>query len=263
MRICEQFIAGKFYDPRLCEDDLVVLPDGLAVIDGVTAKRPNVSNLPSGGRRACEILKRAMPSAIKEADPFKMLQRLNRALADERDKSGGLKASVIVYQAAFQRVVNYGDCQCIIDGNLYRHAKTIDKLNAQKRSRIIKKALHAGVSRDELLHNDVGREAIFNDLISQERFENDPDSEFGFPVLNGGNLQESMMRIYSADPCDEVILATDGYPELKDTLAKSEKALATILAEDPLLIQGRYASTKGVLPGNRSFDDRCYVRLYA
>ena len=57
-----------------------------------------------------------------------------------------------------------------------------------------------------------------------------------------------------------VVLASDGYPRILPTLAASEEALAGLLAADPLCI-GPLCGTKGVRPGNVSFDDRAYVRL--
>ena len=47
----------------------------------------------------------------------------------------------------------------------------------------------------------------------------------------------------------EIVLASDGYPFLKPTLAASEAALAEQIA------------TKGIVEGNKSFDDRTYIRF--
>ena len=56
------------------------------------------------------------------------------------------------------------------------------------------------------------------------------------------------------------MLASDGYPYLKDTLEASEQALQEVLQEDPLLFR-KYKATKGLQIGNRSFDDRAYIKL--
>ena len=59
---------------------------------------------------------------------------------------------------------------------------------------------------------------------------------------------------------DEIILASDGYPNLFDTLKESEFFLKKVINEDPMLIR-LFKSTKGVQKGQDSFDDRAYVRV--
>lgn len=58
----------------------------------------------------------------------------------------------------------------------------------------------------------------------------------------------------------EIVLASDGYPFLKPTLAESEEALANQIANDPQNISS-FIATKGLVEGNKSFDDRTYIRF--
>lgn len=55
-------------------------------------------------------------------------------------------------------------------------------------------------------------------------------------------------------------MASDGYPFLKPTLAESEEALAHLLAYDPQCTH-EFIATKGIVVGNKSFDDRTYIRF--
>jgi len=48
---------------------------------------------------------------------------------------------------------------------------------------------------------------------------------------------------------------------LAETLQESESLLAKHLTDDPLNI-GQFKATKGLLKGNRSFDDRAYIRFF-
>lgn len=57
-----------------------------------------------------------------------------------------------------------------------------------------------------------------------------------------------------------VTLATDGYPVLFETLEESEAALAAALKKDPLCYREN-PQTKGLITGNTSFDDRCYLQF--
>ena len=59
---------------------------------------------------------------------------------------------------------------------------------------------------------------------------------------------------------NEVVLASDGYPFLEPTLAASEVALAEQIANDPQNIHS-FIATKGIVEGNKSFDDRTYIRF--
>lgn len=58
----------------------------------------------------------------------------------------------------------------------------------------------------------------------------------------------------------EIVLASDGYPFLKPTLAASEAALAEQIANDPQNIRS-FIATKGIVEGSKSFDDRTYIRF--
>ena len=60
----------------------------------------------------------------------------------------------------------------------------------------------------------------------------------------------------------EVVLASDGYPFLKPTLAASEAALVEQIANEPQNIRS-FIATKGIVEGNKSFDDRTYIRFLA
>lgn len=53
-------------------------------------------------------------------------------------------------------------------------------------------------------------------------------------------------------------MASDGYPDLCETLRESEEKLKILLEKDPLMIS-IYKSTKGLQKGNTSFDDRAYI----
>ena len=74
----------------------------------------------------------------------------------------------------------------------------------------------------------------------------------GTPIYMPGTRLVSVRR--------SAVLASDGYPTLLPTLGESEEALAKQLADDPQNIRS-FVATKGLVEGNRSFDDRAYVRL--
>ena len=71
------------------------------------------------------------------------------------------------------------------------------------------------------------------------------------------SFQEHLKPVSSPN---EVVLASDGYPFLKPTLAESEEALLHLIAHDPQCIHD-FIATKGLVAGNKSFDDRTYIRF--
>ena len=91
------------------------------------------------------------------------------------------------------------------------------------------------------------------------KYEN-KDESHGFPVLNGQGINEKFITKYKVNKDDSIVLASDGSPVLENSLEASENALKHILESDPLRIS-EYKATKGVKPGNVSFDDRVYCKI--
>ena len=83
---------------------------------------------------------------------------------------------------------------------------------------------------------------------------------FGYPVLNGMGIEESMIKCYSVTEGDTVILASDGYPVLRKTLKECENELDYIRQNDPMCFR-LFRSTKGIKQGNASFDDRAFCKF--
>ena len=95
-------------------------------------------------------------------------------------------------------------------------------------------------------------------------FANKRGSAYGYSVLNGEEIPEELIKVIRLSEFSgsehEIILASDGYPVLKPTLQQSEWELEYIMREDPQCCR-MYESTKGLKSGNKSFDDRTYIRF--
>ena len=70
-----------------------------------------------------------------------------------------------------------------------------------------------------------------------------------------------MISVYKVLDNSQIILSSDGYPQLFETLKESEEYLFTVLKEDPLLYK-KYKSTKGFMKGQNSFDDRAFISFF-
>ena len=80
-------------------------------------------------------------------------------------------------------------------------------------------------------------------------------------MIDGFHVPDEGIRVLSfPENVETVVLASDGYPYLKDTLIASEQALQELLQDDPMLFR-KYKTTKSIQQDNLSFDDRAYLKL--
>ena len=129
---------------------------------------------------------------------------------------------------------------------------------SQTRALAIHMLISSGETEESLMKNDKARDLILDELAMQRYLENQ-GGEYGYSVFSDrGKIKDSFF--INVPSGSEVILASDGYPHLYDTLEKSEKYLNDLVDKDPLCYK-IFRSTKGLSKGNLSFDDRTYVRF--
>lgn len=267
MKIIETFLCGKENNMETCEDALVLGEHLVAVIDGVTAKGNRLWNGKKSGYYAKSLLEEYLQGDVYEQNAQELLHNLDRILREaarsadvELQREDYPRAAVIIYNDFYKEIWAYGDCQCRINGKVYSHAKEIDELNASLRAFYMEYELASGrMSIEELAQNDVGRQAIQNNLLMQFAFENRKGA-FGYPVLNGMGIEETMLKRYPVHRGDIISLASDGYPVLGKDLHECEDELKRLMQNDPLCFR-MYRSTKGRKERNVSFDDRAYCRV--
>jgi glycerophosphoryl diester phosphodiesterase len=263
MRIVESQIIGK-QSQETCEDGIVMTDDFVAVIDGSTSKAdvrysPDVSN----GRLCMQIVSHVISEQLTPDSTVTDFCRLTAEAVSSyypqkpvKADNNLMAASAVVLNVRKREVWFVGDCLCLIDGILYEYPKPEEEINAQKRSDYIHELLKEGRATVEGLRiKDVGRDCIKNELRSCcERQNRD------YAVINGMDIPENLIHVISVADAKEIVLASDGYPVLKRTLAESERELERIINNDPLCIN-LYKATKGVMQGYKSFDDRTFVRI--
>lgn len=264
VRVIESSITGKYGEPDACEDGIFVNENYIAVIDGVTTKSERRYGGKRGGRVAEELIVRKlaeMPGDLNSVSFLNCLSETIHAFSQDHGCSGNEipRACILVYSIHNHVIYGYGDCQCRINGKTYSFHKKIDALNETLRSYVIETALKQGSSLEEIRKDDPGRKAILPYLRTQYLFENET-GEFGYPVLNGDPVNPDLVTEIPVSEGAEVILASDGYPVLKDTLQESENVLKQLLEKDPLCFRIN-PQTKGVVDGQISYDDRSYIRF--
>lgn len=288
MKIIESSIIGK-KSQEACEDGMVVTDDFIAVIDGSTSKTPKHLNPDmKNGRYAMMLISEYIREELKadaSVDDFcqgvtayiynKVYEKLGVEERLKEHPEERLTASAILYSRIRNEVWMVGDCQAIIAGKLYENGKPYEEKIARKRVELIEQGLSPAEARKQI--EPLLIEAM---LSGQNQTYTVID---GFPIYREGvkvvsvsdssSVQDSVPASDSV-PCSgsvsasgtisvsssEIVLASDGYPFLKPTLAASEAALAEQIANDPQNIHS-FIATKGIVEGNKSFDDRTYIRF--
>lgn len=249
-------------------DDAVFVSDRLcAVLDGVTSD----STCACCGNSAGRLAVRAVISHLEVMDPGTGLDEflsgvqstLGSWFEQHQADESSFAASAVVWNAARDELWFVGDCQAFVGGEQLKFPKAIDQAAATVRSAVLKARLLAGESLEALRAADPGRDAIRPLLRSQSQLRNNLDggSDLAYAALSTTKVPRALCTtIQVADDISEIILASDGYPVLLPTLAQTETRLAELLTIDPLCI-GPLRGTKGVTPGNESFDDRAFLRV--
>lgn len=264
MTIIERYCIGKRENVS-CEDGWVVTSNFAAVVDGSTAKIKIEPGQESPGhlamRLVCEAIKHLSPSTTKE----QALHILTQTLASNHSYEQSHyrpTCSAVIYSRFYNEVWFIGDCQARWNGCTHIFEKRVDKILTDIRCRVIHYYLQHGYTEEDIRKEDKGRAFIFDALREQVHFQNDSDTSnpYRYPVIDGQPIDASLIPSMKLNNVYELILASDGYPELFDTLAETESRLQHILATDPLCIN-EHPATKCLVEGNRSFDDRTYLRL--
>lgn len=259
IELVEQFCRGKA-GAGACEDGLAIGTHFVAVIDGSTSKTPfRLNPDTSNGRFAMLAIRDlltggALPAEATVDDFCNAATALLRAEYDRRGMTDILLAhpeqrpcaSVVVLSLWRHELWLVGDCQAMVDGTLYENGKPYETQIAAHRAALIRQ----GVSPAE------ARRAIEPQLIRAMR----EGQNQTYAVVDGFPIYKKGVRVVAVPPHAEVVLASDGYPFLRPTLTRSEAALARQLRDDPQNT-GTFVATKGMKPGQESFDDRTYVRL--
>ena len=131
----------------------------------------------------------------------------------------------------------------------------------EMRSYFLAAEVKSGKTEAELLLNDTGRAFILPMVQKQCQFQNNSKkSQYSFIIVDGTKIPEEEIVILDVSEAKEIVLSSDGYTTLFDTLAETEKELHRILKADPLCYKEN-KGTKAIFSGNYSFDDRSYIRF--
>lgn len=270
--IAESYLKGK-KSPETNEDGIVVTPGYIAIIDGATSKSDFSLNGRKSGRLAMEIVSEAIATLPAEATMPEAMEHITSAISGfyrtnglereiEASPNKRFVANGVIYSIVRREIWQIGDCRLRYADIYSRNEKEIDRIMAQARAAMNEAALASGMTRDQLMQSDPGRAFIKPFLERQALLQNNNFAQlrYSFPVFDGTTIDPAGVKVFTVPAGTEVILASDGYPEVLPTLAQSESHLRSLLEADPMCMYENL-STKGISPGNLSFDDRAYIRF--
>jgi glycerophosphoryl diester phosphodiesterase len=278
MIIKEQFILGKNKDQNLCEDRIFVGERFVSIIDGATSKDKKDFNGHSGGWQAARLVEEALFNIENEnlfnneGSEYDICEYIRASFIPfykeydidfKNEPTKRIIASCVIYDSLYKKLIMVGDCQAILikknnEQEIILNEKEMDEVTSNARSLYLEILIKSGKETVEsLMINDLGRKYIEVLLKEQLRFQNQ-EIQYGYECFDGTAIPQSMIKITDVSNIEELVLSSDGYPELFDNLAQSENYLKELLIEDPLLYF-KYRTTKGLMKGLNSFDDRSYI----
>ena len=272
MQVIETFIKGK-RNQEQCEDGLFINENFISVVDGTTSQN-KLYDFKTSGQIAKDLILKNLenldPNSTMEESFYFLNNCITKYYKDENlytqiknNPEKKFSACIILYSNVRRELWFLGDSKALIDKDYYCFEDVADEYFSNLRSYLITAEILGGLKTEaELLEKDTIREYLYPLMKKQHYLQNNSEAgAYGFSVLSGFPIVASHMhKVKVSDTTKQVVISSDGYPFLKPTLQESEKMLATLLKEDPLLYK-KFKSTKGIKKGNCSYDDRTYVRF--
>lgn len=269
--VIEQFTQAKTGNEVDNEDKVVITDYFVAVIDGMTPLNKSLYSWVSPAKLCTELLAdciRGFSSTVTCSEAVAQLTDYVKGYYEKNDileevytfPHKRMGANIIIYSHKRQEIWFVGDCHCLIDGRHITNEKLVDTLLAAMRSSIIREYLLTCDILD-LLNEDLSSNDLKPFLQQQYRYQNNQlSSPLSYTVIDGFPVITNMIKVVDVRNASEIVLASDGFLILKESLRESENALRHLLKNDPLCYQ-LIPTTKGLRKGNVSFDDRSYIKL--
>lgn len=269
--VVESYTHAKTGRDEDNEDRIVTVPGFAAVIDGMTPQDKSLYSGVSPALICTERLSECIGRFAQEISCYDAVTALTDCIADyyrehhiienvSNHPHKRMGANIILYSDHRKEVWFVGDCQCSIDGVVTTNEKLVDQLMTDMRITILKSYLETR-NVEDLYEKDFSTLHIQPFLRQQYHHQNNQtDSPLAYTVIDGFPVIRDQVKVINVKEAKDVILASDGYPVLKEDLAQTEAALAHLLKNDPLCYFLK-PNTKGLEKGKDSFDDRAFLRM--
>jgi len=245
-------------------DRLLSGPSFIGVVDGSTLK-PWESPQRAGGGEIASVVAQTLESLPASTSAREAVNCLTAAVhslwADTTEPVNQRPCATFAVLAVARRELwRVGDAWLLVDGQSVAPERSIEQAVALERADLLRERLGGGARLDDLLRGDPGRATILPRLSELSLLRNAADS-YTFGAVDGSTIPDAYVEVIALPAnAHEVVIASDGYPRVAATLAETEAALRDRVTRDPLMIE-EPPTTKGVMPGADSFDDRSFIRV--
>lgn len=269
VQILTRFVRSKYSRDELCEDVVAATDAFAAVFDGSTDVSGRRFDGVTGGRLAALTAADALFDLAPDAEVHQAVEHLSARLADRnfldeprplptgRDRPS---TAMLIFSHQRRELWRIGDSGFAIDDHVDLPDKPIDHLAYGLRAAYLHALIAGGADPAELTESDPGFELLKPVYVAQRNLTN-RTVPYGYGALDGSSVPERFIEcIPVPDDARRLVLVTDGYPFIHDTLQATEQALAELTARDPLGITD-WPRPLGVGPIIDAFDDRAWIEL--
>jgi hypothetical protein len=269
VQVVARFVRSKYGDDRRSEDVIATTEAFTAVFDGATDVNGIRIDGVTGGRLAAMTAAAALDDLPTDADVHEAVGHLSDRLADRNflDEPRPLpvgkdrpSTAMLVFSHRRRELWRIGDSGFAIDGAVDLPDKPIDQLAYGLRAAYLQALLAGGADPADLTDDDPGFALLKPFYVAQRNLTNQT-VPYGYGALDGSAVPAAYIECIPV-PADarRLVLATDGYPFILDTLQATEDALAELMARDPLGITD-WPRPLGIGPLIDAFDDRAWIEL--
>jgi hypothetical protein len=226
----ESFVRGEWDDPSRCEDLIVTTEHFAAVIDGATTAPGLTIEGMSPGRFAALVGKSALellsPDATAAEAVAAMSYRLAAELAALRPSPRAQARAIfgfVVYSAVRKEIWRVAECYFAWEGYLNAPRLQAERVSIEAGAMLLRTLILTGSSPEELLANDPATQMIAPLIEAHHAVRDRPGTPWSFGAIDGQPVPDEFVEIFKVpEHILEIILASDGWPELHPALAESE-----------------------------------------
>lgn len=257
--LLEQFTQGKD-TAGYSEDRLVTGPHVFGVLDGsrgpLDISKDAITQIldDAVAHVAAMPADQDFATLVAELDEITAVKKAALGVTDHR-RTGGFV--FCLYAAGSNEIWRVGDCKFRTAGRVVENGFEAEEICANARAMVLKSWLANGITPEDIMASKDYLGVISDLLYAESSFLNRPGDPMTVGAVIGGGVSDVFLERFTPDP-GHLVITSDGYPTVLDTLAATEAALAETLATDPLCID-QNRQCKGLGPGLLSFDDRSYI----
>lgn len=257
--ILEHFSCGKARN-GYSEDRVVQTPHHFGVLDGSRGPAYRQSDVITAIMEDAVAMLHRVPADITLetlVEAFTALvhtHKMEAGFTDSR-RTGGFV--FCLYSAHHGEIWRVGDCKFRQMGETNDKFWQVEKQSARVRAMMIRSMQYDGLTVPEIMAHEEYDQLIAPLLYHQSNYLNRDADPSGFGAIIGDRVPSRFIERHKAQ-AGRLVITSDGYPALFDTLRETEQHLAMLLGEDPLCIHANL-QCKGLGADRVSFDDRGYI----